>query len=112
MPAGELEGRQLTGAYPSQDGSIADTATPGDKTDRNIFRSPLPSYFLQVNLLLAVILLAEVFPGKLALLALVALVVFDIFEVYELFITEISHDRGENSQKNHVIKNVKGSDDS
>ena len=99
VPAGESESRQLTGAYPSQDGGVADAATLGNKTDRDIFRNPLLRCFLQGNLPIRVNPLTEVIQRE--LLAFSVLAVFGMFEVYESAVTVMSHGTGKSSQINH-----------
>jgi hypothetical protein len=57
MTSGKPEGGQLAGAYPPQDGGIADAAALGNKTYGNIFWSPLLGCHLQTSLLFYAILL-------------------------------------------------------
>ena len=101
MSAGESESRQLAGAYPPQDGGVADAAALGNKTDRYIFRGPLLRYFLQANLPVRATPLTEVFHRQPELLAYLVLAVFDLFEVYESAVTAVSHDHEKSSQINH-----------
>jgi hypothetical protein len=58
VTAGKPEGRQLPVSNPSQHGRIAYSATLGNKTDRDEFRSPLLKYLMQNNLLTIEVLMA------------------------------------------------------
>lgn len=101
MPAGEPERGQLAGAYPPQDSGVADTAALGDKTYRDIFRSPLLRCLLQANLPMRAILSTGLLFTQLELSAYLVLAVFESFVVYESTVTGKSHGDGKSSQINH-----------
>jgi hypothetical protein len=103
MSAGESERGQLADAYPPQDGGVADAAALGNKTDRDIFRSPLLRCLLHANLPIRAILLTWFLLMQLELSAYLVLAVFDSFEVYETTVTGKSHGNGNSSQISHKI---------